>query len=174
MGSHSLSFEERVFYRFPSDQLIMLYPLLKWDTSFPAGFSGETGDLLLKDASSRTLRARTEDTTRNFRHHEILQSELDHLQPRTWVAERQRIDDSRRAARGFSVNKLEINRPDRRIEYKSCASKLGSPVFFGRSASFLERTRYLPATPKIRSVSFISHRIYILPHRKVVKLSYVG
>ena len=58
--SHSLSFEERVFYRFPSDQLIMLYPLLKWDTSFPAGFSGETVDLLLKDASSRTLRARTE------------------------------------------------------------------------------------------------------------------
>merc|ERR1712179_103605 len=96
MGSHSLSFEERVFYRFPSDQLIMLYPLLKWDTSFPAGFSGETVDLLLKDASSRTLRARTEATTRNFR-----QSELDNLQPRTWVAERQRIDDSRRAARGF-------------------------------------------------------------------------
>merc|ERR1711909_149876 len=146
MGSHSLSFEERVFYRFPSDQLIMLYPLLKWDTSFPAGFSGETVDLLLKDASSRTLRAWTEATTRNFR-----QSELDNLRPRTWVAERQRIDDSRRAARGFSVNKVEINRPDRRIEYNSSASKLESSVFFGRSASFLERTRYLPATPKIRS-----------------------
>merc|ERR1711894_97414 len=152
MGSHSLSFEERVFYRFPSDQLIMLYPLLKWDTSFPAGFSGETVDLLLKDASSRTLRARTEATTRNFR-----QSELDNLQPRTWVAERQRIDDSRRAARGFSVNKFETNRPDRGIEYKSCASKLGSPVFFGRSASFLERTRYLPATPKIRSEYPVFH-----------------
>merc|ERR1712137_216854 len=162
MGSHSLSFEERVFYRFPSDQLIMLYPLLKWDTSFPAGFSGETVDLLLKDASSRTLRARTEATTRNYKKHEILQSELDNLRPRTWVAERQRIDDSRRAARGFSVNKVEINsvanlRPDKRIEYNSRASKLGSPVFFGRSASFLERTRYLPATPKIRSEYPIFH-----------------
>jgi len=128
----------------------MLYPLLKWDTSFPAGFTGETVDLLLKDASSRTLRARTEAPTRNFRHHEILESELDQLQPRTWVAERQRIDDSRRA-RGFSVNKFGINRPDREIEYNSCAAKLGSPVLFGRSSSFLERTRYLPATPKVRS-----------------------
>merc|ERR1712110_1250731 len=95
--------------------LIMLYPLLKWDTSFPAGFTGETVDLLLKDASSRTLRARTEAPARNFRHHEILETELDHLQPRTWVAERQRIDDSRRA-RGFSVNKFGINRPDREID----------------------------------------------------------
>merc|ERR1711936_217242 len=145
---------ERVITNLP---LIMLYPLLKWDTSFPAGFSGETVDLLLKDASSRTLRARTEATTRNYKKHEILQSELDNLRPRTWVAERQRIDDSRRAARGFSVNKFETNRSDRGKEYKSCASKLGSPVFFGRSASFLERTRYLPATPKIRSEYPIFH-----------------
>merc|ERR1711894_383767 len=170
MGSHSLSFGERVFYRFPSDQLIMLYPLLKWDTSFPAGFSGETVDLLLKDASSRTLRARTEDTTRNFRHHEILQSELDHLRPRTWVAERQRIDDSRRAARGFSVNKLEINRPDRRIEYKSWIS-----CVFRQISLFFGKNKVSSGNPEnSQRVSFISHRIYILPHRKVVKLSYVG
>ena len=30
----------------------------------------------------------------------------------SWVAERQRIDDSRRAARGFSVNKFETNRSE--------------------------------------------------------------
>merc|ERR1712223_2137473 len=119
----------------------------------PAGFSGETVDMLFKEASSRTLRSRlrskTEAPTRNIRHHEILESELDSLQPRTWIAERQRIDDSRRA-RGVSVvNKIGGNRPDKNIEYNS--SRLGSPVFFGRSSSFLERTRYLPATPKVRS-----------------------
>jgi len=128
----------------------MLYPLLKWDTSFPAGFTGETVDMLFKDARSRTLRSRTEAPTRNFRHHEILEAELESLQPRTWIAERQRIDDSRRA-RGNSVNKVGVNsyRPDKNIEYNS--ANLGSPVFFGRSSSFLERTRYLPATPKVRS-----------------------
>ena len=38
----------------------MLYPLLKWDTAFPSGFTGETVDMLLKDATSRTMRAKTE------------------------------------------------------------------------------------------------------------------
>ena len=63
-------------------------------------------DMLFKDARSRTLRSRTEVTatqiakvcicnntiinfmlfkapTRNFRHHEILEAELESLQPRT-------------------------------------------------------------------------------------------
>merc|ERR1712025_148198 len=44
-----------------------------------------------------------------------------------------------------------INRPDKDIKYESCAGKLGSPIMFGRSTSFLERNRYLPATPKIRT-----------------------
>merc|ERR1711862_816971 len=126
MGSLSSPSEQRVLNYFA---LIMLYPLLKWDTSFPAGFSGETVDMLFKEAScrtqrskfqeasSRTLRSKTEAPTRNFRHHEILESELDSLQPRTWIAERQRIDDSRRA-RGVSVvNKIgKQTRPKYRIQ----------------------------------------------------------
>ena len=34
----------------------MLYPLLHWDTRFPAGYTGETVDLLMMDAAARTLR----------------------------------------------------------------------------------------------------------------------
>ena len=32
-------------------------------------------------------------------------------------------------------------RPDKDVKYESCAGKLGSPIMFGRSTSFLERNR---------------------------------
>ena len=38
----------------------MLYPLLHWDTRFPAGYTGETVDLLMMDAAARTLRGASE------------------------------------------------------------------------------------------------------------------
>ena len=38
----------------------MLYPLLHWDTRFPAGYIGETVDLLMMDAAARTLRGASE------------------------------------------------------------------------------------------------------------------
>ena len=38
----------------------MLYPLLHWDTRFPAGYTGETVDLLMMDSRARTLRGASE------------------------------------------------------------------------------------------------------------------
>ena len=40
----------------------MLYPLLHWDTRFPAGYTGETVDLLMMDSRARTLRGASEVT----------------------------------------------------------------------------------------------------------------
>ena len=47
----------------------MLYPLLHWDTRFPAGYTGETVDLLMMDAAARTLRGASEvrlDSTQQY------------------------------------------------------------------------------------------------------------
>ena len=88
----------------------MLYPLLHWDTRFPAGYTGETVDLLMMDSRARTLRGDSEvrlnlDSTQNsvhspirnlvhantyFQHphrrHKVFEEELDDLRPRTYVS----------------------------------------------------------------------------------------
>jgi len=121
----------------------MLYPLLKNDTLFPGGFNGENLDLIFQnahtDASRRAFRAMSECKAfgKNFDDHMNLY--------------RRGENNWNRDARGFSVNRFGINRPDKSIEYESCASRRGGPVMFGRSSSFLDRTRYLPSTPKIRT-----------------------
>jgi len=121
----------------------MLYPLLKNDTLFPGGLNGENLDLIFQnahiDASRRAFRAMSESKAfgKNFDDHMNLY--------------RRGENNWNRDARGFSVNRFGINRPDKSIEYESCASRRGGPVMFGRSSSFLDRTRYLPSTPKIRT-----------------------
>ena len=88
----------------------MLYPLLHWDTRFPAGYTGETVDLLMMDAAARTLRGASEvrlelDSTQfsqqsgirslvlintffqyPHRRHKVFEEELDDLRPRTYVS----------------------------------------------------------------------------------------
>merc|ERR1711884_202613 len=127
----------------------MLYPLLHWDTRFPAGYTGETVDLLMMDAAARTLRGASEHPNRR---HKVFEEELDDLRPRTWIAEKQRIDAVRNK-RGVSVNMIGASRSDKDTQFVSpTASNVTSgTVMFGRSTSFLDRTRYLPATPKVRT-----------------------
>jgi len=121
----------------------MLYPLLKNDAMFLGGFNGENLDLFFHnshiDASRRAFRAMSESRT-------FCNSFDDHT-----TLHRRGENDFNRNTRGFSVNRYGINRPDKNIEYESCASRHGGPVMFGRSSSFLDRTRYLPSTPKIRT-----------------------
>merc|ERR1712128_379809 len=134
MGSHSLVAVRATLVK-------MLYPALKWATSFPLGSHSEGLDLLQREASSRHLRARSEfqepfvPTGEQFGRmkREFFTPEPTFTRPTYYYPRRPEsgfsatdafydVSEPERYHRGYSippVNKYGVNRPDRDIQYNS-------------------------------------------------------
>merc|ERR1711974_589196 len=104
----------------------MLYPLLSIGTSFPLGSPSENMDSLLMNGSIRVRRAVSEVGP------SILGQRAG--RPRQWTPS---------------------YRPDREIKYNSYTdtATMNRPVtaLWGKSSSFIGRSKYLPTTPKYRT-----------------------
>merc|ERR1712123_207049 len=170
MGSHSF-----VAVRATTDK--MLYPALKWATSFPLGSHSEGLDLLQREAATRHLRAGSEfqepfvPTGEQFGRmkREFFTPEPTFTRPTYYYPRRPEsgfsatdafydISEPERYHRGYSippVNNYGANRPDRDIQYNSLAIRKNQMPQIHRSAgcssSYADRSKYLPSTPKVRT-----------------------
>merc|ERR1711909_255358 len=128
----------------------MLYPVLKWASTFPLGSHSEGLDLLQREVSSRHLRSRSEDPfVPDFEEVGRMKREFFTPEPTfsrpTFYYPRPNIPP---------VNRFGINRPDRDIQFQSLATRRGNiPQLHrsGCSASYNDRSKYLPSTPKVHT-----------------------
>merc|ERR1711970_1449157 len=152
----------------------MLYPVLKWASTFPLGSHSEGLDLLQREVSSRHLRARSEDPfvpnneeigrmKREFFTPDPTFSRPTFYYPRhpdsAFSGTHAFYDVSEQERRYQrpdipTVNRFGINRPDPDIQFQSLSTRRGNfPQLHrsGCSSSYNDRSKYLPSTPKVRT-----------------------
>merc|ERR1711970_961964 len=135
----------------------MLYPVLKWASTFPLGSHSEGLDLLQREVSSRHLRSRSEDPfVPDFE--EIGRMKREFFTPEPAFSGTHAFYDVSEPERYYQrpnippVNRFGINRPDRDIQFQSLATRRGNiPQLHrsGCSSSYNDRSKYLPSTPKV-------------------------
>eukprot|EP00092_Neocalanus_flemingeri_P043161 GFUD01047489.1.p1 GENE.GFUD01047489.1~~GFUD01047489.1.p1 ORF type:complete len:124 (-),score=16.57 GFUD01047489.1:107-478(-) len=112
----------------------MIFPALKWATNFPIGSESEGLDLLLRESSNRHLRARSECQQPLF---------SERMKREFFTPER-----------SFSRPTYYYPRPDHDIQFNSLARRTGNLTAnhrSGCSSSYVDRSKYLPSTPKVRT-----------------------